>query len=82
VYFEGLFRFRQFADFSTPVIFAGGLLIVLDAGQTWCKSHTWLTDRQDLRVLRYTVVQLLLVSVFAAAIAHTGTITPFIYFQF
>lgn len=82
VYFEGLFRFQRLADFSTPVLFAGGLLIALDAAQTWYKSHTWLTDRQNPGVLRYTIAQLLLVSVLAAAVAHTGTITPFIYFQF
>lgn len=81
-YFQGLFRFQPLTGFSIPVLFAGGLLIALDVAQTWCKSHTWLTERQDIRALRYTVAQLLLVSVLAAAIAHVGTITPFIYFQF
>lgn len=82
VYFQGLFRFQPLTGFSIPVLFAGGLLIALDVAQTWFGSHTWLTDRKDLRALRYTVAQLLLVSVLAATIAHVGTITPFIYFQF
>jgi alginate O-acetyltransferase complex protein AlgI len=82
VYFQGLFRFQPLTGFSIPVLFAGGLLIALDMAQIWFGSYTWLTDRQDLRTLRYTVAQLLLVSVLAAAIAHVGTITPFIYFQF
>jgi alginate O-acetyltransferase complex protein AlgI len=82
VYFQGLFRFQSLTGFSIPVLFAGGLLIALDLAQTWFGSHTWLTDRQDLSALRYPVAQLLLVSVLAAAIAHVGTITPFIYFQF
>ena len=82
VYFQGLFRFHDFTGFSVPVLFAGGLLIALDVAQTWFGSQTWLTDRKDLRALRYTVAQLLLVSVLAAAIAHIGSSTPFIYFQF
>jgi len=82
VYFHGLFRFQQFTGFSTSVFFAGSLIIALDVAQTWCDSHTWLTDRQSFIFLRHTVVQILLLSVLSAAIAHLGTITPFIYFQF
>jgi len=81
-YYEGLFRFHGLKDFSAPVLFAGGLVIVLDVAQTWCGSQTWLTDGHDLKALRYTVAQLLLISVLSAAIAHLGTMTPFIYFQF
>ena len=81
-YMEGLFRFHQFSGFSASVLFAGSLLISLDVAQLWLGSNTWLTDHQDLGVLRYTVAQLLLLSVLSAAIAHLGTITPFIYFQF
>jgi alginate O-acetyltransferase complex protein AlgI len=82
VYLDGLFRFRDLTGFSVSVLFAGSLVIALDLAQTWCGSQTWLTDRQELRLLRYTLAQLLLISVFSAAIAHLGTNTPFIYFQF
>ena len=57
-------------------------MIALDIAQTWSRSHTWLTDRQEIRIVRYSVAQLLLVSVLTASIAHIQTITPFIYFQF
>jgi len=82
VYFEGLFRFRQFTGFSVSIFFAGSLILGLDVAQTWIGSQTWLTDRRELRPLRYAVAELLLVSVLCAVIAHLGTITPFIYFQF
>jgi len=82
VYFEGLFRFQQFTGFSASVLFAGSLLIALDVAQTWIGSQTWLTDRHQFKILRYTVAQILFLSVLAAAIAHLGTMTPFIYFQF
>jgi alginate O-acetyltransferase complex protein AlgI len=81
-YLGGFFRFRQLSDLSAPVLFAGSLMIALDVLQTWSGSHTWLTDRQGVRVLRYTVAQFMFVSVLAAAIAHIQTIVPFIYFQF
>jgi len=82
VYFEGLFRFQQFTGLSAAVLLAGSLMIALDVAQTWFGSHTWLTDRQDLRLVRYTVAQILFISVLSAAIAHVDTLTPFIYFQF
>jgi hypothetical protein len=82
VYFERLFGFQQFAGFNASVLFAGSLMISLDVAQIWFRSQTWLTDRHELRALRYTVAQLLLISVLCGAIAHVGTITPFIYFQF
>ncbi|MCG6535904.1 MAG: MBOAT family protein [Syntrophales bacterium LBB04] len=82
VYLEGLFRFHDFTGFATHVLFAGSLVMALDVAQTWCGTQTWLTDRQDLRSLRFIVAQLLLISVLSAAIAHLGTVTPFIYFQF
>jgi D-alanyl-lipoteichoic acid acyltransferase DltB (MBOAT superfamily) len=82
VYFEGLFRFNQMYDVSFAVIFAGCLMIFLDIAQMWGRSHTWLTDRHDIRIVRYSVAQLLLLSVLCAAIEHSGTTTPFIYFQF
>ena len=81
-YFSGLFKFHQFDGVSTAVVFAGVLMLSLDVAQTWSGSHTWLTDRQGIRYLRYSVVQLLFISVLSAAIAHMETITPFIYFQF
>ena len=82
VYLKGLFRFHQFTDLSAAVLFAGSLMIVLDVAQIWSRSHTWLTDRHEVRILRYSVAQLLLVSVLTASIAHIQTIIPFIYFQF
>jgi alginate O-acetyltransferase complex protein AlgI len=82
VFLQGLFRFQNFTDLSGSVFFAASLIIVLDVAQTWSRSHTWLTDRHEIRVVRYTLAQLLLVSVLSAAIAHVGIITPFIYFQF
>jgi D-alanyl-lipoteichoic acid acyltransferase DltB (MBOAT superfamily) len=82
VYLKGLFLFHQFTDLSAAVLFAGSLMIVLDLAQTWSRSHTWLTERQEVKVLRYTVAQFLFVSVLTASIAHIQTITPFIYFQF
>ena len=82
VYFAGLFRFNQMADVSLAVLFAGCLMLALDVAQTWCNSDTWLTDRKGVSVVRYITAQLMIVSIIAAAIAHTGTITPFIYFQF
>jgi hypothetical protein len=69
-------------DVSFAVIFAGCLMIFLDIAQMWGRSHTWLTDRHDIRIVRYSVAQLLLLSVLCAAIEHSGTTTPFIYFQF
>ena len=82
VYLKGLFRFHQFTDLSAAVLFAGSLMIALDVAQTWSRSHTWLTDRHEIRIVRYSVAQLLLVSVLTASIAHIQTISPFIYFQF
>lgn len=82
VYFEGLVRFQNWTGFSVSVLFAGSLVIALDVAQMCCGSCTWITNRDDFRLLRYTVAQLLLTSVLAAAIAHLGTLTPFIYFQF
>lgn len=81
-YFEGLFRFHQFNGIATPVIFAGLLIFILDMTQALFKSQTWITDDPRYKVARYAIAQLLLFSVLAAAIAHSGTITPFIYFQF
>lgn len=82
VYLERLFRFEPFTGFSPSVLFAGSLLIVLDVVQTWIGSQTWLTDRPEVRIFRYAVTGLLLVSILSATIAHMGTTTPFIYFQF
>lgn len=81
-YMEGLFRFQHMTGLSAAVLFAASLMIALDAVQSWTRSHVWLTDRNGFKVIRYTVTQLLFVSILAAAIAHVGTITPFIYFQF
>jgi D-alanyl-lipoteichoic acid acyltransferase DltB (MBOAT superfamily) len=81
-YFQGLFRFQQFTGFSVSVLFACSLLVALDIAQTWLGSHTWLSDRQDLSVMRYAIAQVLIISVLCAAIGHLGTVTPFIYFQF
>ena len=82
VYMRGLFHFGNFSLPSAQVLFAGSLMLALDVVQTWSGSHTWLTDYHGLRVPRYAVAQVLLVSVLAAAVAHIKIITPFIYFQF
>ncbi|MEN6321064.1 MAG: MBOAT family O-acyltransferase [Syntrophaceae bacterium] len=82
VYFQGLFRFHDFAGFSIPVLFAGSLLIALDVAQTWIGNQTWISDIKKYKIVRYTVAQIMLLSVLAATIAHLDTITPFIYFQF
>jgi len=82
VYLERLFLFQNMADLQTSVLFAACLLIGLDVVQRWSGSHTWLTERRVARITRYAVAQLMLVSTFAAAIAHFHKVTPFIYFQF
>ena len=82
-YYAGLlFRFDRLSDISAPVLLAGSLMIALDIAQIKCANHSWLMDRRYLRVLRYGVAQLLFLSVLCAAVAHLGTVTPFIYFQF
>jgi alginate O-acetyltransferase complex protein AlgI len=82
VYFQALFRFQPLTGFSIPVLFAGGLLIALDVAQTWIGNQTWITDIKKYKIVRYTVAQIMLLSILAATIAHLDTITPFIYFQF
>jgi alginate O-acetyltransferase complex protein AlgI len=82
IYVKGLFHFESFTGLSGSVIFAASLMIALDVVQTWSRSHTWLTDRQEFRIVRYSAAQLLLVSILIASVAHMQTITPFIYFQF
>ncbi len=79
---KGLFQFRDITDVSLPVFFAAFLVLLLDIAQTWSKSHTWLADSGRFAILRYPLAQCLLVGVLASAIAHIGTTTPFIYFQF
>lgn len=81
-YFAGLAQLRGMADLSLPVLFACCLTVLLDIAQSWSGSHTWLTDHSEARVVRYSIAQMILVSILSAAIAHIDTITPFIYFQF
>lgn len=82
VYMGGLFNFRELAGISPAVLFAGSLVIALDGMQTLSGSHTWLTDHNGLPAVRYAIIGCLMISVLAATIAHFGTVTPFIYFQF
>lgn len=82
VYYERLFRFQSFAGFSAAVLFAGILVIALDVAQTWIGNQTWITDIEKYKIVRYTVAQIMLLSIAAATIAHLDTVTPFIYFQF
>jgi D-alanyl-lipoteichoic acid acyltransferase DltB (MBOAT superfamily) len=82
IYFQGLCRLHEFTGLSFNVVFAGCLMMLLDIAQVRVGSHTWLTDRRDMRLIRYAVAQLLFVSVITASIAHIQTVTPFIYFQF
>ncbi len=82
VYLRGIFIFQQLTSISPSVIFAGLMMLLIDVAQSYYHSHTWLTDSRSIISIRYFVIQLLLVSVLAAAIAHIKTVSPFIYFQF
>lgn len=82
LYFKGLLHFNGLLDLSIPVFFAGTIMLALDVAQTWKSSHTWLTDRGQLGLLRYAVIMIMLLSILAASIAHMETVTPFLYFQF
>ena len=79
-YIVGIGRLEGLGELSPTVLFAAGLLLLLDSVQTWRNSHTWLSVTP--RPLRYGIVHILLISVLAAAVFHVHTITPFIYFQF
>lgn len=81
-YFKGLFHIQQFTGIDFSVLFAGTLVLALDVVQICLKTQYWITDRREYKAVRYAIAGMLLVSVLAAAIAHVGTITPFIYFQF
>lgn len=81
-YIQGLLRFDGLRNLSPIVFVAAGAMIVLDVVQTATRSHTWLLERPLSLVLRLGIVEILVVSVVTAAIAHAGTLTPFIYFQF
>lgn len=82
IYLKGLLKFQEVSGNAGAVAFAGCLIIFLDVTQTWSGSHFWLTDRQGTRIVRYGVIQLLILSVVVAAIAQAHVVTPFIYFQF
>jgi alginate O-acetyltransferase complex protein AlgI len=82
LYLKSLFQFDQIPVPSSVVVFAGCMMFLLDLAQTWTGSHTWLSEQHGFRILRYSVAQLLLLSVLVAAIGHVQTMTPFIYFQF
>ncbi len=82
IYLKGLIYIQSFSGISTPVIFAGGLILLLDLVQSRSGSHTWLADCHKLWPMRFGAAQLMLMGVLIAAIAHAQTIIPFIYFQF
>jgi alginate O-acetyltransferase complex protein AlgI len=79
-YLRGIFALSDLGALAPSVLFAAGLLALLDIAQTWTGSHTWLAESP--RPLRYGLGQMLLFSVLAAAVFHVHTVTPFIYFQF
>ena len=81
-YLAGILRFDGIFRISAPVLFAAAVMFTLDLAQTWSGSHTWLVEEPRLGVIRYPLIQMLLLSVLGAAIAHIDTVTPFIYFQF
>ena len=82
IYIKGIFRFESILNLNFGVLFACGLMVILDIVQAWTKSNTWLLDKQTARPLRYALTQVFLISIMAAAVAHVNTIIPFIYFQF
>ena len=82
LYYEGLFRFQSFTAVSTNILFAGLLVFAFDIAQTWLGNQTWIVDMKRYKMLRYSIAQIMLLSIVAAMIAHSNTITPFIYFQF
>jgi len=81
-YLRGMLRFEKILDVSPVVLFATLLVVVLDIVQTATGSHTWIADCIRPAILRYGLSQLLLIGILAASVAHLGTLTPFIYFQF
>ena len=81
-YLTGIFRFESIWKLDLSVLFACGLMIILDIVQALTKSNTWLLNRNTALPIRYALTQVFLVSIMAAAISHVNTITPFIYFQF
>jgi D-alanyl-lipoteichoic acid acyltransferase DltB (MBOAT superfamily) len=80
VYLKGIARFDDPLAIGTPVLFAMGAMTLWDAMQIRTGNHTWLTSLP--RPVRFVIVQMLLVSIVAAAIHHVNTVVPFIYFQF
>ncbi len=82
IFLKGIFSFQRIYNVDTAVLFACLLMIMLDMMQAWFNSDLWLLDRRIARPLRYAIIQFIVVSTLAAAVAHVNTITPFIYFQF
>ena len=82
IYIKGILRFESIMNLDPSVLFACGLIVILDIVQVWTKRNTWLLDKKTALPLRYALTQILLISIMAAAIAHVNIITPFIYFQF
>jgi D-alanyl-lipoteichoic acid acyltransferase DltB (MBOAT superfamily) len=79
-YFKGIVRFDEPLAIGMPVLFAMGAMFLWDAMQIKTGTHTWLVSMP--RPVRFAVVQMLIVSILAAAIYHVNTVIPFIYFQF
>lgn len=82
LYYTGLFNFHYFGEMSYKILFAGTLIFALDIAQIWTGHQRWLVETRRGRIVRFALVQLMLLSVIAATIAHLNTVTPFIYFQF
>jgi hypothetical protein len=54
----------------------------MDILQTSLGSEAWLLELKGGQVIHYATIQILLLSVIVAVIAHSGINVPFIYFQF
>lgn len=76
----GILRHNFLYNISIPVLFAGAMVFLIDYIQTQKGTHTWIAELPSL--IRVVAVIFLTVSTLAAAIHHTDTTTPFIYFQF
>jgi D-alanyl-lipoteichoic acid acyltransferase DltB (MBOAT superfamily) len=82
VYLRGIFRFDGMRNFDYSILFACGLIFILDVIQETAKTNTWLLNKATPWPIRYALPQMLLVAIAVASIAHVNTIAPFIYFQF
>lgn len=79
-YMKGIARVDRIWEIGLPVVFAMTVLTLWDAVQIRTGNHTWLSGLP--KPMRFALVQMVIVSVLAAAVHHVNTVVPFIYFQF